>query len=78
MAESGWLAYARRQAVLKGLLGGHRPWLYAGGVAWALRVIQRVATKEEHVVYQEELAPGETVVIRHESEPSPRRRRRRA
>jgi hypothetical protein len=49
----------------RGILGGSRPWLVAGGFALGIRVIQRLAGLEERVVYAEELRPGETLVIAH-------------
>ena len=47
----------------RGVLGGSRPWLVAGGVALSVRVLQKLIASEEKVVYSEELEPGETLVI---------------
>ena len=49
----------------RGVLGGSRPWVIAGGVALAVRVLQKLVGSEERVVYSEELRPGETLVIEH-------------
>jgi hypothetical protein len=72
------LAYLRRTGFRRGLLGGSRGWMIAGGAAYAVRVLQRASRNEPVVVYREELEPGETVVIKHEPEPPPRGRRRKA
>jgi hypothetical protein len=49
----------------RGVLGGSRPWLVAGGAALVVRVLQKLIASEDKVVYSEELQPGETVVIGH-------------
>jgi hypothetical protein len=49
----------------RGVLGGSRPWVVAGGVALGVRVLQKLIASEEKVVYSEELRPGETLVIDH-------------
>ena len=54
-----------RNGLRKGLLGGSRPWLIAGGVAAGIRVLRKIAGSEPKVVYSEKLQPGETVVIAH-------------
>ena len=59
------LRFALRNGLRKGLLGGSRPWLIAGGVAAGLRVLRKLAGSEPEVVYSEKLEPGETVVIAH-------------
>jgi hypothetical protein len=50
----------------QGVLEGNRSWLVVGGVALTLRLLQRMAGKEEKVVYREQLRPGETLVIAHD------------
>jgi hypothetical protein len=49
-----------------GVLEGNRSWLLVGGVALTFRLLQRMAGKEEKVVYREQLRPGETLVIAHD------------
>jgi hypothetical protein len=46
-------------------LGGSRGWLTLGVVAGGLRVLHRLATREEDVVYLEKLLPGQSLVIQH-------------
>jgi hypothetical protein len=50
----------------QGVMEGKRSWLIVGGVALTLRLWQRMAGKEEKVVYREQLRPGETLVIAHD------------
>ena len=56
LLRSGWR---------RGMLGGSRPWLIIGGVALAVRLLQRVAASDVKVVFSEELQPGEAFVIGH-------------
>lgn len=58
------LLYRRSQ--LKGLLGGSSGWTALWAVIFTARMAKKAATREEKVVYTEELQPGETIVIRHE------------
>ncbi|MDP9074687.1 MAG: hypothetical protein M3N98_11025 [Actinomycetota bacterium] len=60
------IALALRNAWRKGIVKGSRPWLYAGGVAVLMRLLQRAWSREESVVYREPLQAGETIVISHE------------
>jgi hypothetical protein len=57
---------ALRNGWRRGVLQGSRPWMIAGGVAAAYRLVRRLATRREQVVYREELLPGESLVIAHE------------
>ena len=50
-----------RAGFRRGVLGGSRPWLVAFGVAGVVRLLQR--GREPEVVFCEELADGETLVI---------------
>ncbi|WP_419851043.1 hypothetical protein [Candidatus Poriferisocius sp.] len=62
----GPLGYLRRQAIVRGLVGGSRGWLVLGGVAWAIRLLSRVAsTRRLRTVSTEELRPGERLLISH-------------
>ena len=54
-----------RLAVSQGLLGGSRRWLAVGTAAMALRALIRLTTREPKVVYSEDLAPGESLLITH-------------
>lgn len=61
-----WLSrFLLRQGWRRGVQGGSRPWLVAGVAALALAALQRLAGKEEDVVYREELHAGESIVIEH-------------
>jgi hypothetical protein len=55
-----------RRGWRQGILNGERAWLYAGGAALLLRMLQRAMAKEESVVFREVLQPGERLVITHE------------
>lgn len=52
-----------RNGVRKGLLGGSRTWLTLGAVAGGLRLLQRMARNEPHVLMCEELPEGGVLVI---------------
>ncbi len=47
-------------------MGGSRGWLILGGIAWGLRLLNRVAnTRRLRTVLVEELRPGESIHISH-------------
>ena len=46
-------------------IGGSRGWLTVGVVAGGLRLLRRMAKREEEVVYKEKLLPGQSLVIQH-------------
>ena len=70
------LAHLRRAGIERGLLEGRRSWMILGLAAWSLRLLQRAASRDEVVVFHEELAPGESLVIRREAlAPKGRRRK---
>ena len=46
-------------------IGGSRGWLALGVTAGGLRLLRRLAKREEDVVYLEKLLPGESLVIQH-------------
>ena len=52
-------AYARRNGLYKGLLGGDRQWLMIGSVFWGLRFLRKSMGKVEQVVTVEKLEPGQ-------------------
>jgi len=54
-----------RLGITRGLLGGDRRWLALGTAVFGLRALAKLATKEPKVVYSEDLAPGESLVITH-------------
>ena len=54
-----------RIAISRGLFGGSRAWLTVGTAVVGLRAVGRLVNKEPKVVYSEELAPGESLVISH-------------
>ena len=67
----GFLGYLRRQAMVRGLLGGSRAWLILGSIAWGVRLLNRLAsTRRVRAVLTEELRPGESLVISHLSDDS--------
>ena len=67
----GPFGYLRRQAIVRGLVGGSRGWLVLGGVAWGIRLLRRFAsTRRLRTVLTEELRPGERLVITHLSDES--------
>lgn len=70
------IAQARRQFVVKGVLGGNRRWLLIGGVVYAGYFVRRMFGKNTEVVLIEKLVPGQP--IRLEAIPAPSRRQRRA
>ena len=67
------LAYLRRRAQLKGVVGGSRGWTILWAVLIGGRLLRRLTTDEEKVVYRRKLRPGESLVVRSEgpgAEPS--------
>jgi hypothetical protein len=55
--------YIRRAGIYKGLLGGSRGWLAAGGVFWGARLIKRTFGRSEEIAATEVLKPGQFVTI---------------
>ncbi|HEY2430446.1 MAG TPA: hypothetical protein VGI06_16010 [Acidimicrobiales bacterium] len=56
---------AMRRGLRRGIGDGSRAWLAVGTVALGIRLIQRMAGPGKPIVVTEELAPGQTLVIRH-------------
>jgi len=52
-----------RQAQLRGLVGGSRPWTILWAVLATRRLLKRLLRDEPEVVFSEELLPGEVLVI---------------
>jgi hypothetical protein len=51
--------------IRRGLLGGSRAWTVVAIATLGLRLLRRVAGPDREVVYCEELAPGESILITH-------------
>lgn len=54
-----------RRGLRRGLAGGDVRWLVVGAAAWLVRAALRGAGREPETVETIELAPGETLIIRH-------------
>ena len=52
-----------RQAQLRGLLGGSRPWMMLWIVLAGRRLLRRLTRDAPEIVYTEELVEGQTIVI---------------
>lgn len=72
------LSEVRRRALLKGLLGGSKPWMILGLVAWTFRALQWALRPAPPTVYQEKLGLGESLILRHQPAPPTRRQRRKS
>jgi hypothetical protein len=70
------VAYARRNGLYKGLLGGDRRWLAIGGALFLLRGARRTLGRTEQVVTVEKMEPGQWMSLR--TIPAPTRRERKA
>lgn len=55
--------FVYRQAQIRGLLGGSRPWTMLWVVLVARRVLRRLTRDEPEILYSEELRDGEAVVL---------------
>ena len=64
------------RAMRRGLLGGSRFWTVVGTLGIAMRVLRKLVKDEPEVVYSEELASGQTIVISHDRGAKVVRRRR--
>lgn len=71
------VAYVRRAGIYKGLLGGNRGWLIAGGTVIALGRVRRLLGKQAEVVTIEKLVPGHPIRL-EAIRPLTRRQRRAA
>ncbi len=63
------LRFLARAGLRRGLFGGSRAWTVVGGTALALRALRRLSGREERVVYREELAAGQSLVLTHQPRP---------
>ncbi len=64
------LRYLHRRAQLRGLFGGSKGWTLVWAVIFGARMFKKAITREPQVVYSEVLGPGETVIVRHEVQPT--------
>jgi hypothetical protein len=55
--------FLHRQAQVRGLLGGSKPWTYLWVLLSARRLLKRVFQDAPEIVYSEELLPGQALVI---------------
>jgi hypothetical protein len=62
-AKGGRSSLLYRQAQMRGLLGGSRPWTILWTVLATRRLLKRLLGDEPEVVYRQVLLPGEAVVI---------------
>lgn len=52
-----------RQAQLRGLLGGSKPWTVLWTVLAARRLLKRLLRDEPEILFRTELQPGEALVV---------------
>jgi hypothetical protein len=57
------LSTLQSTGVRKGVLGGSRTWTMLAVGAWGLRMLIRLAQRNEEIVFSEELKPGQRLVI---------------
>lgn len=60
------VAALRRAGFRKGVVGGNRAFLVIWMVLGGVRLLKRLSGRGDKVVYCEELAPGERLIITHE------------
>ena len=70
------LAYLKRNALRRGVLGGSPAWVMVGIVLWAPRLMRRLFGRTEELVSTEKLRPGQ--FVRVEALPTPSRSQRKA
>jgi hypothetical protein len=61
----GWLSWAVRKGLRRGVLGGETAWLVLGAAALLLQLALRVLNKKPEVVFSEKLGPGRQLIITH-------------
>jgi hypothetical protein len=52
-----------RRGLVRGVLGGSRPWTILWVTIAAVRVVRRITRDAPEVVYSEKLEPGQALVI---------------
>lgn len=60
-----------RTGFRKGVMGGSRFWFTVTVIAGGLRLLQRIASHDDEVLFRQELAPGSTLVITNGTEREP-------
>ncbi len=70
------IAFLRRGALYKGVLGGRRGWMAVGAVLWTPKLAKKLFGKNEEVIATEKLKGGQ--FVRLEAIPAPTRRQRKA
>ena len=69
----------KRKALLKGVFGGDRKWLFAGGVVFVGgKIKDLVGFGEPEPVYTEEVEPAQRLVVAHAPATSRRKRRKKS
>lgn len=63
MSRLSPFAFTRRMGLYKGLLGGSRPWMVAGGIVWSARLMRRFFGRRPEIAATEVLQPGQFVTI---------------
>ena len=57
-------------------MGGSRLWMAVGAATWLIKAFQWASRRESEVVYEAELAPGETLVLSRETPQAAKERSR--
>jgi hypothetical protein len=67
----------RRNGLNRGFLGGSRPWMVIGGIAYGARMVRWLARRRQEVVFSQEIRPGERLLVTPIAASEKRGRRRR-
>ena len=59
------LRYLTSVGFRRGALGGSRAWMIVGGAAAFMRILGRMASRQEKIVYCEKLEPGQSLLVSH-------------
>lgn len=63
------LRMATSAGIRKGVVGGSRFWFLVAAGTTAFRVLRRITGSGPEIVYSEELAPGQSLVISNGADP---------
>lgn len=55
-------SYIRKQAIVRGVMGGSRTWLILGGTFWGVRILRQVMNSDR-LIATEILKPGQAIQI---------------
>jgi len=55
-------SYIRKQAIVRGVMGGSRTWLILGGTFWGVRILRQVMNTDR-LIATEILKPGQAIQI---------------